>query len=235
MNTILKYLGEVVLYGGFAAAFAYGIFNFLGKKWIESKFQDRLEIMRHDHAKELERLKVEINTLLNRLTRLQDKEFEVITDLWSKLNDSIGKLSQFVSMFQSYPDLETMTPQRLEEFFSKSRLAKSEINEIQEDSNKNNRYQEIIFHHDYHDVKQTYVDFHTVLIKNRIFLSEQLAKLFTTIDDQMWDVFQKRSIGKQFDDLQKWFEASSQMRDEIQPSLNELETNIKAILNRQVE
>lgn len=215
--------------------FSYAIFQFLGKKWIETKFQERLQEARHEHAKELERLKAEINALLNRLTRLQDKEFEVITELWSKINDSIGKLSRFVSVFQSYPDLEKMSDLRREEFLEGSQLLESEREEIRNSSDKNSRYQELLFGYELHDVRNTYSEFHVYFLKNRIFLNQALAEPLTTIDNQMWDVLQKRSIGKQIDDFEKWVEASRQMREDIEPSLHLLESNIQEALNRDVD
>ena len=52
-NYILKFLGVVFVYGGVAALVAYVVFVFLGKKWIESIFADRLEKSKHEHAMEL--------------------------------------------------------------------------------------------------------------------------------------------------------------------------------------
>jgi len=52
-DTIFKVLGEVIAYGGGAAAVAYILFQYLGKKWIENKFAERLDQLKHQHALEL--------------------------------------------------------------------------------------------------------------------------------------------------------------------------------------
>ena len=40
-DQIYKFLGQVIVYGGGAAAFAYLIFQYLGKSWIENKFKQK--------------------------------------------------------------------------------------------------------------------------------------------------------------------------------------------------
>jgi len=67
-KAILEFIGKIVAYGGGAAVIAYYVFLFLGKKWIEAKFADSLEKSRHEHAKEIEHLRFEINSLLTRVT-----------------------------------------------------------------------------------------------------------------------------------------------------------------------
>ena len=48
MNEIItKIIGEVVIYGGGSAAIAYGIFRFLGQKWLENKFAQNLVLSRY--------------------------------------------------------------------------------------------------------------------------------------------------------------------------------------------
>ena len=42
-EAILKFIGQIVAYGGGGAVIAYGLFVFLGKKKIENKFFQQLE------------------------------------------------------------------------------------------------------------------------------------------------------------------------------------------------
>ena len=71
---VLKFLGEVLIYGGTAAAIAYLLFQYLGKTWIENKFAQRLDQLRHQQALELQRLRVEIDSLLSGVLKLQEKD-----------------------------------------------------------------------------------------------------------------------------------------------------------------
>ena len=43
VDQVLRFLGEVVLYGGGSAAVAFLLFQYLGKGWIDARFAERLE------------------------------------------------------------------------------------------------------------------------------------------------------------------------------------------------
>jgi len=74
-----KFLGEVIAYGGGAAAIAYILFQYLGKKWIENKFAERLDQLKHQHALGLQRLRVEIDSMLSGTLKLQEREFQFLS------------------------------------------------------------------------------------------------------------------------------------------------------------
>src|SRR3954462_3170651 len=53
-----------------ANAAAYGVFQFLSKKWLDARFAERLEKFKHDQIQEIERLRYRINALMDRPTKL---------------------------------------------------------------------------------------------------------------------------------------------------------------------
>jgi hypothetical protein len=55
---------------GGGAAVAYGLFKFFGEKWLNAKFEEHLATFKHEQQKEIERLRLRINTLTDRTTRL---------------------------------------------------------------------------------------------------------------------------------------------------------------------
>jgi len=191
--------------------------------------------LKHEHAKEIERLKLEINTLLSRVTKLHEREFTVVPEAWARLQEALWQLQSFVSVFQSYPDLERMPQERFEEFLESSKLLNSEKNQIRESCEKNKIYQEIIFWYDLREVRNRYAEFHRYLEKNCLFMPPDLRKAFSDIDNKMWDVLQKREIGKQIEDFPKWVEASRQMRGEIGPDLKRLEDTVQKKLQGQAK
>lgn len=222
-QTVLEFLGGVVAYGGGSAAIAFLIFRYLGQRWIENKFQARLDLLKHDYAKEIERLRLEINILLSRVTKLHEREFTVVPEAWGRLQEALWRLQTFVSVFQSHPDVQLLSEERLGEFLGSSKLLASEQRQVRESSERNKTYQQIIFWHDLREVRSLYSEFHRYLEKNCLFMPPDLRKAFSDIDNKMWDALQKREIGQQIDDLPIWVEASRQMRDEIGPDLKRLE------------
>ena len=111
---LLKFLGEIVAYGGGAAVIAYFVFQFLGKTWIENKFAQKLDQNRHQQALELQRLRIEIDSMLSGVLKIQEKEFETLPEAWQKLDDAYSQVSSLVSPMQLFPNIDIMNSAQLE-------------------------------------------------------------------------------------------------------------------------
>src|SRR2546428_1300707 len=107
---------KIVAVGGGAAALAYGLFVWLGKHWLEQEFAKDLERFRHEQAKEIEHVRHEINSLFSRVSKIHDREFEVLPAAWKKLHESNGRVFQACSALKQYPDLSAMSEDQLKEF-----------------------------------------------------------------------------------------------------------------------
>jgi hypothetical protein len=83
-------------------AAAYAVFQFLGKRWLEARFAERLEKFKHDQNQEIERLRYRINALMDRTTKLHQHEFEVLPEIWNKLGIAFSATSNFTSRMASY-------------------------------------------------------------------------------------------------------------------------------------
>lgn len=103
MNT--EFLESMVAVGGVGAVVAYGLFQFLGRTWIENKFAEKLELYRHQQAIEIQRLRVEIDSMLSGAIKLQDREFEILPKAWEKLDEAYGRVNSLVSPIQSFLSL----------------------------------------------------------------------------------------------------------------------------------
>jgi len=125
-ETIINFFTKMLVYGGGGAVIAYLIFQYLGTKWIENKFAERLDELKHQHALELQRLRIEIDSLLSGSLKLQELEFEFLPDAWQKLDEAHGLVSWLVSPMQEYPDLDRMNTQQLEEFLETTELSPSQ-------------------------------------------------------------------------------------------------------------
>lgn len=95
----------MVAYGGSGAIVAYLLFQFLGKTWIENKFAQRLDQLKHQQALELQRLRVEIDSLLSGALKLQDREFQILPEAWQKLDEAHALAKWFVCPGQDIPIL----------------------------------------------------------------------------------------------------------------------------------
>ena len=76
-------------YGGIlsaaAATIAWFVFRTFSDKWLASRFNERLERLKHDQQQEIEQLRGRINALLDRTTKLNQREYEVVPEAWERL------------------------------------------------------------------------------------------------------------------------------------------------------
>lgn len=230
-EAIAQFVGKVVAYGGCAAVVAYAIFTFMGKKLIEGKFTERLEAYRNELKKELEHTRYEINLLFSRITKIHEKEFEVLPEAWCKMQDALGRISHFANLVQQYPNLNEMNQLALKEFLDKSRLHEFEKQELLQAKDKISYYSDRMFWYELKDVEEAFWDFHNYTIKNRVFLTPDLQEQFVKMDDIMWSAIVERKVGHEACDLQMWDKAYKKIKEEVNPIRDVIEKLVQARLH----
>ena len=89
---------------GGGAVVAYGIFQWLGKAWLAQHFNKQLEQFKADQQKELERVRHEINALFSRISKIHEKEFEVLPKAWQLLHKANGAVLHVAQAMKKFPD-----------------------------------------------------------------------------------------------------------------------------------
>jgi hypothetical protein len=141
-DDVISFLLKMLAFGGGSAAIAYLLFQWLGKKWIENKFAERLEQLRHQQALELQKLRVEIDAMLSGALKLQEKEFAVLPEAWAKLDESHGLVSWLVSPMQQYANVDRMNSTQIEEFLAGTDFTGSQKDEVRNARDKGRTYQD---------------------------------------------------------------------------------------------
>jgi hypothetical protein len=187
LQPLSEFVGLIVLAGGGLALTVYGVFKFLAKRWLENKFSERLEAFKHLQSQEIERLRFRINALLDRATKLHQREFEVLPESWSKIVEVHGNAQALVSPFQTHPDLNSMNTIQLDEFLQACDLDNWEKTELKSQSDKTAYYIKHSFWHDYARVCQKAREAHIYLLKNGVFVKEELRTKLKALDDLVWE------------------------------------------------
>ena len=214
MEEIFSFIGKVVAYGGGTVALAYVLFMFLGQKWIEEKFSERLEAFKHEQERELEHYRHQVNILFSRVTKIHEKEIEVLPVMWKKLQDSLGYVAKITSPAQFGPSFRTMTPEDFQEFLEKSRLSDSHKKALTNSPDKEDFYFRTIFWYDLQDAKSAVNDFHNFMLYNSIFLSKDLKHEFKEIDKLLSSALTRREIGERARDWDRIFEGFKGLGEE---------------------
>lgn len=230
MDEVFSFLGQLIAFGGGGAVVAYGLFRYLGSKWIENKFAERLEQLRHTQALELQRLRVEIDSLLSGAIKLQDKEFQTLPEAWVKLDEAFGQVSSLTSPFQQYPDLDRLNSAQLEEFLSGTKFTNTQKDEIRNEMRKTNKYQELMFRYRLSDVRKSISDFHNYVERNSIFMAPDLKKHFEKAANDLWSAMVSKEVGHDAQDWKMQNEGWNTVKKEVEPLRKAIEEAIYARL-----
>lgn len=227
---ILAFLLKVLAYSGGGAAFAYLLFQYLGKTWIENKFAQRLDQLRHQQAMDLQRLRVEIDSLLSGALKLQEKEFSVLPDAWSNLDEAHSLVASLVAPMQEYPDLNRMNPAQFEEFLTRTEFTDSQKDDIRRSQEKILTYKEIIFWYRLQKVKNALSELRTFVARNGIFLPPDLKVKFEKMIEILLFAITSKEIGHEAKDREMQNEGWKKIKEETEPLYKSIEADIQARL-----
>ncbi|WJR76022.1 hypothetical protein [Bradyrhizobium sp. NP1] len=208
MSQTLKDL--LALAGGTAAVlaavagFAYWLFKQFSEKWLTAKFNERLEDYKHQQQKELEELRFKINSLMDRTTKLYQREFDALPEAWGKLVMAHGTVQAVAAGLQQYPDLDRMTSDHLDEFLGKSPLDNWQKEKIKREGKKTDEYISAINHHRAWEARNVYRDFYVYFRKNGVFIREELKAKFDALSDLIHSTLVEHEVGLQHKDFRKW-------------------------------
>lgn len=195
-HDVWNLIASIIAGGG--ASFA--IFNWLGQHWLEQQFQKRLEAIKHQHNKDIEHLKHEIQSLFSRISKIHEKEFEILPKTWFLLHDAYGKAHHAITALREYPDLDRLTTQQLEEALKNCRVSdhdKSAISRLPS-GERNEYYLNAMQWVELAEAEKAQVRFHNYLVRNRIFMTRELHELFSAVDQMLYLSLNDQRTGKQF-------------------------------------
>ncbi|AMD60912.1 hypothetical protein AWN88_22605 [Agrobacterium tumefaciens] len=224
-------LGGVTIGG--AAAVGYGLFKWLGEKWIDQKFEKQMEAYRTEQTRELERLRHKINGVFDRTIRLHTKEFEVLPDLWGKLVEAHAWSSNYVSPLQSYADVGRMDDEELTEYLDGTTFMAVQKRDVKAETNPHERqkvFTKIADLYRHNDAMQRIREFAVALRKEGIFVKPEIRadmdKLLTLIRNA---VFERRS--NEEDDIRPRLRDDYKLfKSDAQPLLDKIEQDVAARL-----
>jgi hypothetical protein len=189
VRTILAFLGFIGLVGTVVGGIAYTLFQRFGEKWLDAKFERKLVDHRHEQQKELEQVRLKINTLFDRTIKLHQREFEVLPKVWAKLNHAYWEACALVAPTQRYPDLSRMAKEQFEEFVATCKLDKWGKEQLlgKSELHRNDFYIERVYWPRLHNVKDLAHDAHIYILENGIFLHSQIKEQFSALSDMVWE------------------------------------------------
>lgn len=224
-ETITQLIGNVVLYAGGSVAIAYALFVFLGKHWIDSRFAKDIEKYKSEQELELEKLKLKINTMFNKVLKTQEREYDILPTLWCKLQKLRTEVSRAVISFRELPDLDRYDEKSLEKFIEREEIPEAVAVNLRNEANKKNVYSRYLDIKQMHEAHKAFSDFHEYYEGNRIFINPELKNKFSQIDKFLWSVWVDRKMSLDEREYTTDFltQAYQGMKNNVEPLLIEIE------------
>jgi hypothetical protein len=223
----LGLVGAVVLTGGGITLLAYKIFEWLGQKWLESKFAERLESLKHVQQLEIEKLRLEINTLLDRTVKLHQREFDVLPEAWGLLTDAFAEVHNVGLGIVQYDDVNRMNEEHLEEFLKNCHLMEWQKTELRAARDKTRYYGDAIAWRNLGEARRSYGKFHLYFQKNGIFIQEKLKSQFLSLGLLLRQVLAEREVSMNHPQTANKFEKGMELHESGQKLLNALEAEVQ--------
>lgn len=229
MDAFLRAAGIAGLGAILVAAIAgivWQFFKWFGAKWIDARFAKSLEAFKHQQAQEIERLRGQIATLLDRATKLHAQEFDVLPAAWDKLSLAMGRCLEVLANVQSYPDVSKMSPVELEAFLDELPFQAHQRSSIREADRleRTRQFQDLMQRHRLSDAFEATAEFHNYVIQKAIFiqpvlrtkLKELSAIFYSALFDQRMVLNDGLPRAEAEETRKKVFAAGAALQNEIE-------------------
>lgn len=228
LQVVAKWAIAFLSAGGGGALVAFGLFKWFGQRWIEQHFKTQLERLKHEQAQEIEALRHRTSTLFSRISKIHEKEFEVLPKSWFLMHDAHGKASHVSTQSRYRPNFAGMPKEMFEEFLQGSRLSQYQKGQLRGSDDRLQCYTKMMFWIELNDAKVACEAFHNYLVENRIFMTGELAELFNRVDHELEMALRKISAWKRFGSYEE-FESGAEMIASLGETIKAIE---KAVQHR---
>lgn len=230
MEQLYSFVWKIILYGGGSSAVSYLLFKFLGAAWLENKFKKNLEQFKHEQNKEVQRLQMKIDAMLNGALRLQEKEFEILPDVWKKLDEACVQACAFSAPVQTYADVAAMNNEQLEEFLVSVKFSPVQISEVLRAEDRAKDFQTKVFFMRNNQARTAAFEFGRAVERGGIFFPNELKGKLVKLAASIRSVIIGMETGQESGDKKMKRDAWREYEADIVPLRDEIELDIQARL-----
>ena len=182
IESLWQYVGQVVVLGGGGVAVGFALFKFLGEKWLDGKFAERLQTLKAAQDEQFRHVQSFIDREIHRARKLYDREFETLSEAWKLFCASYN--NGLATGTDMYPQLLRYSKAELSDFLDTTAMRSFEKEEVlgmdserwTEHFRRWSNFQRL---RSYWDVRRTFTDF---LSANAIFWSPGIKEKFVALD-----------------------------------------------------
>ncbi|WP_415881511.1 hypothetical protein [Neptuniibacter sp. QD34_54] len=225
MDQFFETVGTIIAYGGGSAGVSYLLFQYLGKTWIENKFNQRLQSLKHDQNIEVQRLRVEIDSLLNGAVKLQEVEFKILPLIWKKLYSAQQHVSALVSPTERYVKINKLNDDELEDLLSQTKFMDSQKNELKR-TKSTDLYRELQFRYELIETNRVFNEFIDCFSENSVLFDPAIKEILNQATKLFRAAIVSKEVGRECNDWKMQNEGWDKLKKEIDPLVDQIESLI---------
>jgi hypothetical protein len=240
LEVFVDYASRFVVYGGASVGLAWIIFQKAAERWIDAHFAKRQKDFEHEQAKELQRVKARLDTVIQGSLKLQEREFKIIPEAWEHVSEAYHLACWLCSALQQYVSLRYMSAGELDEFLAKQEaLWETQKQEIRNaaSNQRDELWQDIDRRMRYNKVRGALAAADKLLKANSIFLPDQLREQFNKLVKVIWDALIAYEIGTDphAGDRSLVGDARKKLQEDGEPLHQEIERAVRRRLLEQTQ
>ncbi|HAL40756.1 MAG TPA: hypothetical protein DCP03_22740 [Polaromonas sp.] len=234
-----KLVGNLLIYGTPTVVVLGALSKKAAEKWVETYFTKRQKEFEHEQAKELQRLKVKIDTVIQGALKLQEREFRVIPESWEKVSEAYGLAMWLCSPMQEYSSLHYLSREELNEFVERSTLLETQKAKLRaaDSSERDKLWQEMDTWQRRNKVRSALSEADRFVKVNGVFLPDSLRDQFNRFVETIWHALISYDNGSQSSpkDWKMIRESWQKLKDEGEPLHKAIEEAVRRRLVEQSE
>lgn len=170
------------------SAVTTAVLPFVGKRFIDNYFKNRLEDHKHDLSLLSKGVDFDYQRQIHDFNLFSSKKHEVYAELYSQLVNAKNEMEIVTSNYRQYPKFKDYTVENVSEFLTGLAISQEEIDRLtgRFDLDKTNTINELTAKVDYNLLSEaniTRVKTTEYLLKSEIYLSEKVSELTHDITD----------------------------------------------------
>lgn len=127
-SVVLQYAGLLGITAFTVALSAFGLFKWLGGKWLENKFAERLQNLKSEQDQAIRHVQSTIDREIHRAKKLYDNEFTALSESWRMLRAAYDLSASTIGSFT--PNVKMMNDEELERHLAKRGMEEWQRNEF---------------------------------------------------------------------------------------------------------
>ncbi|MFN3517937.1 MAG: hypothetical protein ACK4YT_00670 [Sphingomonas sp.] len=181
-------LAQMLAGAGGGALVAVSLFKFFGERWLDARSKARADAERHRRDQELEDLRARIQRQFDRVTKLSQREFEVLPDLWMKIVDAHSAVENATVRLRTRLDLTSLPENEIVDLLNGLDVPASVRDHILAAAprDRNRRYWRLLDRLDAIDVRNKALEAHFALARFGIFLPRDLYQQLEELKEFIW-------------------------------------------------